>query len=466
MKRTTLLRASSALLLLAFSTTSFAQTHFFGSEPNQNKFEATPAPNMVAGDQIHVGACGGFNGNVFRVGTAPAPPAIYRHELSNPLAGFGYFIGARVQGRDAIMDLALPQSVAILATSEGEVGGSSGVPFVSWYGFGKSEELYVDFAGSFGCRGAAVAELTTSTVTPTVLTPLPDNGVLGTRVSVQASGTNSDTIMEIQVFDAEFNALYGYGTEGAPSGSGFAAQSFTLYSGRYYIAVSDTEMATHLPPSVFSHSGTPLKAAMDFRGGIINGSQSGALEVSLRVREVFGTGVETVDVTKLNAFDILWFQLDIGTTQETISFCAGDGSVAPCPNCSTESPLGAGTGCVNSTGKGGSLNAFKTPGFSGGDILRLQLDQLPANALSMVFVSLGAAAPLDSGGGLVCLAPGAIRLPVATTRLDGMATFAMDTLLTPSAWLGQTVYAQAAYRDAAAAPCNVNVTNGVSFLLW
>ena len=94
----------------------------------------------------------------------------------------------------------------------------------------------------------------------------------------------------------------------------------------------------------------------------------------------------------------------------------------------------------------------------------LHLENLPVNAPALVFVSPGTTAPVEVGGGLFCLGSGAIRQPIVSARLDGMALLEVDVFAFPLSMQGQTVYAQAIYRDAGTA-CGLNASSGTSFLL-
>ena len=447
------------LTLLASASLSHAQTVYLGVEPNENKFQATPAPNMVAGDSIETDDCGSFTTNVFRVGTAPAPPAIYQHRLRSSLSTFGYF-DVEIQGRDGINDLALPQSVEILARSF-DVDPTLSEPFVGWYGFGKSEELFADLTGGFACRATGIAELATTEITPTVLAPIPAALSPVTRVNMWTTGT-VDT--EIQIFDSEFNALYANGIDDTAPGSTQASFSLQLIPGRYFVAVSDHEVATHLPPSTLLGEFKNPAALMDFRGGIMNGSAAFPRTFEFNVQDNASGSVESLMLTKTEPFQILWFQLDVGSGQASASFCAGDGTLAPCPACSSDAPLGAGTGCRNSTGRGANLTFFIAPNFSG-NIARLNLEGLPAGAASLVFIAPATASPVPIGGGLFCIGSGAFRQPVVAARLDGMAVQAVDTTVFPASMFGQTVYAQGLYRDVGS-PCGLNVSSGISFVLF
>lgn len=456
--------AASLLALGPVGSLASAQTTFFSVEPNQNKFEATPAPGMVAGDMIETLECGFFAHNVFRVSTAPAPPGIYQHRFSDPFSGFGYSDSIEIQGRGTIDDLALPQSVEILASTT-DVDPAVQDGFVAWYGFGKSEELYVDFSGSGGCRYGTptVSELSTAVITPTRLTPLPGGSLGGRRVYLTVTGQAGAVDTEIQLFDSEFNALYATGSDD-PSGALTAQVSTALNDGRYYIAISDHELATHLPPSTFWSEGKSPGAAMDFRGGVLNGSGEFPIDFSLRLFDPATGAFEDVNVTKTEPFEVLWFELDVGSGQASASFCVGDGSQVPCPSCSSDALPGTGTGCQNSTGAGAVLTFFRRPGF-GANEPALCLEGVPPNAAALVFVSAGTASPIQIGGGLFCLQPGAYRQPIVSGRLDGMAAELLDFQVFPTSMLGQTVFAQALYRDVGA-PCGLNVSSGTSFLLW
>ncbi len=462
------IRFSSLLSLVLLSAPALAlampcapaQTTYSGVEPNQNKFEATPAPDMVAGDMLEVFDCGfTASHNVFRVGTAPAPLAIYQHRFTGIPSD-----DIEIQGRGAIEDLAFPQSVEILSSSK-DIDPFLTLPYVAWYGFGKSEELYVDFNTIAGCRAGnpGTSVLSTTTVTPTVLAPFQAVTTGSRQLFIDVLGVGQERDTEFQLFDSEFNPIYAAGRDQPTSFSSTASLAVNVADGRYYLAVSDHELATHLPPTALTPEFRVPSEITDFRGTVVNGSSNFPIDLLLRVSDFVNNQTQELQVTKTSSFEVLWFQFDVGTAQASSTFCTGDGSTGPCPACSSDAPLGSGTGCRNSTGRGAALTYFRLPGF-GSPLPNLLLEGVPSQAAALIFVSAGAVASVEIGGGLFCLQGGAYRQQVLTSRIDGMATLPLNDSAFPASMFGQTVFAQALYRDSDS-PCGLNVSSGMSFIL-
>ena len=92
------------------------------------------------------------------------------------------------------------------------------------------------------------------------------------------------------------------------------------------------------------------------------------------------------------------------------SFCAGDGSSAPCP-CGNQSALGAGEGCLNSLGTGGKLVASGAPSIAQADLL-LTGSRMPSGTAAY-FQGHSAAAGgqgVAFGDGLLCVSGSVFRL--------------------------------------------------------
>lgn len=147
-------------------------------------------------------------------------------------------------------------------------------------------------------------------------------------------------------------------------------------------------------------------------------------------------------------------------------FCAGDGGGTACP-CGNASALGAGLGCVSSTGRAGKLAASGSSSLRT-DTLRLRGTGM-TNSSALYFqgtASVANGAGSVFGDGLRCVAGTVIRLGVVTNSA-GQSTFPAASQ-PPLRVLGQvttpgTRMYQVWYRDAASfcTPSTWNLTNGL-----
>lgn len=140
---------AALLLLVTFAEVASSQTDYVGVEPNDTKATATVARGLVPGDRIVVRAssCQFLGPDFFRIAPASLPPAIYEHRLTkDPVIALSPD-SMDIYGLDAVIDEVLPQSLAILSTSD-SVDPSTGTQFISWYGFGKAEEIYVELGNT------------------------------------------------------------------------------------------------------------------------------------------------------------------------------------------------------------------------------------------------------------------------------------------------------------------------------
>ena len=119
-------------------------------------------------------------------------------------------------------------------------------------------------------------------------------------------------------------------------------------------------------------------------------------------------------------------------------------------------------GCVNSTGRGATAIALDQ--LQRG-LWRVTLEDLPANTFALGFVGLQSAAPAQAFGGLSCVAPGAVRVGPVQADAAGTAVVPAYDPTAGGFLAGQTLFLQAAYRDAVAPTgCAVNFTSGFSFV--
>lgn len=105
-----------------------------------------------------------------------------------------------------------------------------------------------------------------------------------------------------------------------------------------------------------------------------------------------------------------------------VSYCAGDGSGAPCP-CNNESAPGSGTGCVSSIGVGGRLDATGVASVAA-DTYVLAANSMPGTSTALYFsgtASVNAGAGQAFGDGLRCVG-GTVRRLGAVANVAGAST--------------------------------------------
>lgn len=428
-----------------------AQTTFHPAPPNHTKPLATPAIDAAAGDLL-LASGSTLSPNIFRVRLAPRAIAPWRIEVRL----FNGVYDSFLLGRTATVD-------NVAASSYIHIGTTSGPPlarYLCWYGFGRSEEAYVDLRGSIDPRTGAVFEAGQFVISPA---PEVDLGAVPEQPLVlSARALQGARDLELHVFDAEWNALpYGSNDDAFP-GASDPRLTFDAPPGVYHLAVADRESASHLPPD--AHDLRASAHVLDFAGGFTCNSPDSLFDVEVVVLPGAGGSPLRVGVAqKFLSYEVLFFRLQVGTGQSSGSYCRGDEpALAPC-GCGGNAPTQSGMGCLNSTGRGAT--AIASDHLTRGHV-RVTLEDLPPHTTALGFAALSAAAPAQAHGGLSCIGAGAVRLGLVTA--DGAGSAALQSFVPTAAGFltGQSVYFQAAYRDAAAAPgCQINFTNGFRFLV-
>lgn len=147
--------------------------------------------------------------------------------------------------------------------------------------------------------------------------------------------------------------------------------------------------------------------------------------------------------------------------------CAGDGSAAACP-CGNSSPVGSGTGCLNSFALGGSLRA-NGPALISDDRLHLVATQLPPTASALYFqgtADLAGGAGTPFGDGLRCVGGSVLRLGTKVSAA-GASTYPgpSDAGVRTRGGINApgTYWYQVWYRNAAVfcTPSSFNLTNAL-----
>lgn len=451
--RPALTRVLCALALVASAAEARCQSIFFAVEPNDTKAQATPAFDMRAGDRLRLVTGTSSGPNIFRIRHAAAPLGIYRHELSRVvLAKILNSSSFSLLGRLARHDIVEPQSLAnVQATTD----------FLSWYGFGKSEELFVDLRASVSGRFpfGIDAPLATTQVTEV------DLGVVnGPSLWFSAQSVGGAQDLELHVFDSELNALPRASVDQSIYHPTDPWLHFNVAPGVYHIAVADHATASHLPPG--PHDLRVPTTVLDFAGAALCGSTATGFDVEVAVRsDQSGPALVSAVATKTQVFEVLWFRVQVGAGQATATFCPGDGTGGTCA-CYGAAPLNSGMGCVNSTGRGATAIASDHSAAPGPRPWRITLEDLPASTLALSFLTLQTNTATPILAGLHCIGAGAVR--VGPLQADPAGTAVFDGYLPSSSGflVGQSVHMQAAYRDFfAPSGCQLNFTSGFSFVV-
>jgi hypothetical protein len=449
--------AQSLIALVLASTAAEArpQTIFYGVEPNDTKSQATLAFGIRAGDQLGAVGYSLTERNIFRLQHAPAPLGIYRHGLE--VVGPPPPCEAHLLGRDAELDFVHPRSDTRLQSMGSAMPGS----FLSWYGFGKSEELFVDLRVS--TIGRLPGYFSPRLVT-TPVTPLDLGAVAGPSLWFSAQSLGGLRDLELHLFDAELNALPRGSIDQSLHHPTDPRLHFNVAPGVYYIAVADHPAASHLPAG--PEDLRLVTRVLDFAGAFIGGGAPTAFDVEVLIRSDPSAPPQASAIAMLNLpYEVLWCRVQVDAGQATASFCQGDGSSGTCA-CFGAAPSNSGMGCVNTTGRGATAIATDHSVAPGPRPWRITLEDLPSATVALAVLTLQTNAATPVLAGLSCIGPGAVRVGPWQADLAGTATF--DGYLPSSSGflVGQTVHMQAVYRDFfAPGGCQLNFTSGVSFVV-
>jgi len=314
------LAAFSAAGILAASAA--AQVNNPEIEANDAKLTATTANSGGAGMVLTDFITGtsisatGVGLDYFRVRTATAPLAIYRHRFVITTVGAAGHTGT-IRG--------LNQTAGVVGATDSTVQTSSTATtpprMNQWYGFGKGEEIFYRVTGAAATTAPYTSTLETTTVTPISGPIVPAGPVVITTV---AQGHTTDT--DLWLYDSTLTPLVGGGNDDesiAGGGSGATLQSRltrTLSPGTYYLAISNFNSCNNLASPIDD----------DFRAGIVldlpnahaNSSTTANANVTVSI------GGTQVPAIKAAAFDVVFIQF---TVQELTSPIA-TGSATPANN--------------------------------------------------------------------------------------------------------------------------------------
>ncbi len=288
------------LLAAALAAPAFA-TDTPEVEPNDTKATATPvvAP-MNPGDTLSgvSTSATGVGLDYFRVRTAPRPGAIYRHRLT---------ITSSIVGHTGTLR-GLNQTAGVVGGTDSTVQTSSTTTtpprFNQWYGFGQSEEIYYRVTGAAATTAPYLATLTSDPISPTVIPGTFDGN--GLTITTVGQGHTSDT--DLWVYDANFNALVGFGNDDEFGTANAQSRLVRNYCpGTYYLALTNFNFANNRPSPADDDFRTGL--VLDFPGAAANSSTTVNLNLTFSI--IASNATVQVPATKTAPFEILWFQFEV-----------------------------------------------------------------------------------------------------------------------------------------------------------
>lgn len=318
------------------------------TEPNESKTTATVVTLASQGDYLSgattgtVTTAGATSVDYYRVKTPAASPGIYRHRLelrsTGAQATTDLYVG-KIQGLGqtgataAVWNEASP-SVGTATTTDTLIQTSATSNMIpprtsQWYGFGKQEELYYRVEGTTATTGNYRAVWTSEQVTPT------DIGTFASGlITISAVGQGHTTDTDMWVYDSNFNAITGWGNDGASTNGGAAAtstQSFlkrNFAPGTYYIGMTITNLASNKasPCDDNNRTGNLLDFPDSAVGAAtLTGTTTIVTNVSFAVTDVGGVPV-SVPGNRTGSFDVLWYKMTV--VNVTGACCAPDGTCA------------------------------------------------------------------------------------------------------------------------------------------
>jgi hypothetical protein len=438
-------------------------------EPNNSKATATLALCLQAGDTLTGVTTGSstvpldvttLSADYYRIRTCALPPGVYRHRLTLTTAGAsGHQL--TILGLDAL-DQPPPTITSTEVALEYSIAASTPPSFVQWYGFGRSEELYVRVTGA--PLTIAPYQLTLSTVTVAPAT-IP-NVLLAGQITITTEGQGHSTDTELKVYDANFVPIPGYANDDTPlalpgGGSQFQSTLQRGYGpGTYYLLLSRFNMANEqLPgPDDAYQNGDVL----DFPDLVLSSDTTlGGSNVSFAVTDAAGTTALAAAVPPA-PYEILWYQITIGQAWSITTYCFGDAGGFGCP-CANNGLFGR--GCANSVNTfGAQLAGVGLPSLSA-DSFALQGSGMP-NGFVMYFQGT-TQTQLHYGDGILCVGGTIIRLGLKSNS-GGASQYPTgpDPLVSVQGLVvpGLPFRYQGWYRDSAAycLPATFNLTNAVN----
>ncbi|MEX2217279.1 MAG: hypothetical protein WD749_00840 [Phycisphaerales bacterium] len=320
-----------------------AQTTYSETEPNDSKIFASGPFVLAAGDAIQGTSISSSGAGIdtFLLRTGAAPAGIYRHRL---VITSGTAHAMSIRGRDQTAGIVTPSSDGIIQT-----GATTPQRAVAWYGFGRSERLYVAVTGTSSTTAPYTAALETAPVLPTPLGTLP-----GGHVTISTVGQGHTTDTKLWVYDANLTAIPEFGNDNEPA-PGTTTQSRLARDfapGTYYLAVSISNTANQFG-QVFDDR-DQSDNVMDFPDVLVNSVSTvttGNSNVSFVITD--GAGLDhPTPAARTEQFGINWYTFTLTAPVAPTGSCCRPDSIcyiATGPGCAANGHVyqGDGTVCAN-----------------------------------------------------------------------------------------------------------------------
>ena len=296
---------ASLLAFALLASASFAQ--FTETEPNETKAQANVIAGLTAGGTITgitTGAsttvAGPASADTFDITTAALPlGTIYEHTLTLSSATVGHTVTIR----------GLNQTTGVIGTTDStmqtsQVSGTNRV--VKWYGFGRSERLYVRVAGTATTTAPYVMTMAS---TPAAVTCLASLFAPGTVTVSTVGQTTTDT--DLWVYDSSLTAIPNYGNDDEPApGTTLQSRLARSYAaGTYYVAVSRFECGNSLASPTDDRYRSGL--VTDFADLHVFGSSATGFNCNMTISDGILTTPVTLTTPALNG--VGWVRFTVGT---------------------------------------------------------------------------------------------------------------------------------------------------------
>lgn len=307
--------AATSVVSTALLTGALA-INFPEVEGNDTKAAANVFAGMAAGDTItgnttgsSTTVAGAGSADYFKVGTAGAALGIYRYRMVATSAVVGHTL--TIRGLNQTSSTAGGVTGTVDTTIQTSTTVTTPPRFVQWYGFGKSEDIYVRAAGTTSTTADYTLTLERSDVTAIDLgTYAPGTIVLNTVG--QTGSTQTDT--DLWVYDSNFDAIAGYGNDdesiaGGGTGTTLGSRLTRTYGvGTYYVAISNFQLANNMnsAPDDDFQTGTLL----DFPNAIANSSTTTNLNLGMQITDSIG-GIGNGTAVKAGQFDVAFYKFTV-----------------------------------------------------------------------------------------------------------------------------------------------------------
>src|ERR1043165_35279 len=236
---------AALVLVCGLATGVRAQVTFPEVEPNDSRALANGPFVMASGDLItgtstgQATSGGGLNTiDWFNIQPVAGTLGIYKHTVvltSSTLT-------QRMQIRGRSQFDSFPSSADASVVFDATTGAGLLLHTVGWYGFGRSEPIYLSVFGA-----ATSTQPYTLTLTSTPVTPVDLGSFPGGMITISTVGeTTADT--DFWVYDANFNPIPGFGNDDLPDPVAHTVlqsqmSKDLLTPGDYYLALSDYNLA-------------------------------------------------------------------------------------------------------------------------------------------------------------------------------------------------------------------------------